>query len=202
MANPAATETPANQTAPPPKKGRKLLLLIVFGLLITIGAGGGYYYLQQSKAAAQSKPERDRRTRANDEEAKDGDEQANDEEQPPKNKPDPRTSALALPDDSAVKQVIELQPFIVNLADKDEARYLRLTVSLGLGEVFEEKPNPLFITRLRNALLAVLTSRTSDEVLTLEGKAKLRKDLLRAARNASPEPKIEAIYITEFIVQL
>jgi flagellar protein FliL len=200
MANSATTENPAKEAAAPAKRGRKLLF-IVFGVLLGIGAGGGYFYLQQSKAAAQSKPEKDRRGRDNDEQKNDA-EQTNDEEPTAKSKTDPRTADLALPDDSAVKQVIEMQPFIVNLADKSEARYLRLAVSLGLSEVFEEKPDPLFITRVRNALLAVLSSRTSDEVLSLEGKTKLRKDLLRAARAASTEHKVEAIYITEFIVQL
>jgi len=200
MANSAATENPAKEAVAPTKKGRKMLL-IVFGVLLGIGAGGGYFYFQQSRAAAQSKPEKDRRTRADDEQKNDA-EQANDEERAAKSKTDPRAADLALPDDSAVKQVIEMQPFIVNLADKSEARYLRLTISLGLSEVFEEKPPPLFITRVRNALLAVLSSRTSDEVLSNEGKAKLRKDLLRAARTASTEYKVEAIYITEFIVQL
>jgi flagellar FliL protein len=66
----------------------------------------------------------------------------------------------------------------------------------------EEKPGTLFTTRIRNAMLALLTTKTSEDVLTVEGKAKLRKELLRAARAASEEPKVEAIYITEFIVQL
>src|SRR5205823_4063522 len=47
-------------------------------------------------------------------------------------------------DDSKVKQVIELQPFIINLADKGESRYLRLTINLGVGgEKGEEKADPL-----------------------------------------------------------
>ena len=41
-------------------------------------------------------------------------------------------------EEGEVKEVIELQPFIVNLADKNEARYLRMTISLGIGESAEE----------------------------------------------------------------
>jgi flagellar FliL protein len=131
------------------------------------------------------------------------------EEEPPVKK---RKSAVdeaiySLPNDKAVKQVIELQPYVVNLADADGGRYLRVTINVGIGGEegkgeAEEKPNPLFTARVRNAMLTVLTTKSSDEVLTVEGKAKLRKELLRAAQKASTEPKVVAIYITEFIVQI
>ena len=98
--------------------------------------------------------------------------------------------------------MLELQPFIINLADQGEAHYLRMTVSIGIGETKEEKPDPLLTTRVRNAMLAVLTTKTSEEVLTEQGKAVLRKELLKAARAAVEEPSIEAIYITDFIVQM
>jgi len=105
-------------------------------------------------------------------------------------------------EDSEVKEVIELQPFIVNLADKNETRYLRMTISLGVGETSEGKADPLFTTRVRNAILGVITTRTSDQILTSEGKARLRKDMLEAARTAVEKPDVHAIYITDFIVQM
>ena len=180
-----------------PKKGKKrLFLIIALVLLLVAGGGGGYFYFINASSA--KKAEKSRRTRA----AK----QEETVEQPEgKNRSKAQNVVdLNLPDDSEVSHVIELQPFIVNLADKGEARYLRMTVSIGLGgEVSEkEKPNPLFTTRVRNAMLAVLTTKTSDEILTPEGKAALRKELLRAARAAVEEPEIKAIYITDFIVQL
>ena len=109
---------------------------------------------------------------------------------------------ISVPDDGDVKQVVELQPFIVNLADDSEPRYLRMTVSVGLAESGEAKPDPLFTTKVRTAMLAVLTSKRSEEILTVEGKATLRKELLGAARAAVSEPEVHAIYITDFIVQL
>ena len=51
-------------------------------------------------------------------------------------------------------------------------------------------------------MLAVLTTKKSEDVLSVEGKTKLRKELLEAAQAASEEPHVEAIYITDFIVQL
>jgi flagellar protein FliL len=100
-----------------------------------------------------------------------------------------------------VKHVIELAPFIVNLADKNESRYLRMTISLGVDEA-EEKVDPLYTTKIRNAILATVTNKTSEEILTTEGKAKLREEVLAAAKGAAKKPEVLAIYITDFIVQM
>lgn len=202
--------TPAEASTAAPKKSRKLLLIVIAALLVLGGGGGGYFFLSKGAGAAtKEKPEKTKKAKAD----KEKEEEAADEEEAPKKGHDEEEAAdtkskksdeISLPDDSQVKHVIELQPFIVNLADKGEARYLRLTVNVGVGEAEGggEKADPLFTTRVRNAMLAVLSSKTSDEILTTEGKNKLRKDLLRAARKASEEPEIHAIYITDFIVQL
>lgn len=190
------SDAPQTTDAAPKKSKKKLFLIIALMLLLVAGGGGGYFYFTNASSA--KKPEKSRRTRAV-EDAETADRTEERSRAAAKNVVD-----LNLPDDSEVNHVIELQPFIVNLADKGEARYLRMTVSIGLGgeTADKEKPDPLFTTRVRNAMLAVLTTKTSDEILTAEGKAALRKELLRAARAAVEEPEIKAIYITDFIVQL
>lgn len=199
---PPVDEVPA---APPKKKRRKMLLpLIIIATLLVVSGGAGIFYLQRTGAAGKNRAaERKAQTaaRTTDEEKHDGE---NSSETAADHKTRSKSDAPEPTDDSAVRQVVELQPFIVNLADKDAARYLRLTVSLGISESAEGegKPNTLFTTRVRNAMLGVLTSKTSEEVLSAEGKAALSKELVRAARAASSEPLVEAIYITDFIIQL
>lgn len=204
---------PAAEAAPAGKKSKKLPLIIGLVLLLAIGGVvGKIFFFKSADAAtkdkeASSKSKKSKASKESDDEEGDaakkkkgGDEE--DEESDASAKPS--KSDVSLPDDSKVKQVVELQPFIVNLADKGEAKYLRLTVNVGIGgeEGKAEKPDPLFTTRIRNAMLAVLTSKTADDVLTNEGKNALRKELLRAARKVSEEPEVHAIYITDFIVQL
>jgi flagellar basal body-associated protein FliL len=58
------------------------------------------------------------------------------------------------------------------------------------------------MTRVKHAMLSVLTTKKSTDVLTVEGKQKLREELLDAAESASEKPKVKAVYITDFIVQL
>lgn len=196
-------QTNAAPSESAPKKKSKLMLIVII-LVVLAGAGGGAFFFLRggttAAAAAKSKTAKSKKVSSDEEEST---EETSTDKTKGANKKGEKADALSLPDDSDVKQVTELQPFIVNLADKDGARYLRLTISLGLGESKEaEKPDPLFTTRVRNAMLAVLTTKTSEEVLSSEGKVALRKELLSAAQTVSETPKVEAIYITDFIIQL
>ena len=111
--------------------------------------------------------------------------------------------SLALPADKEVKHIIELQPFILNLADDNGSCFLRISLSIGIAAEAQAdaKPDPLFIARLRNALLAVMMSKSSQEILNDQGKTTLRKQLLAASRAVIKDQEVAAIYITEFIVQ-
>lgn len=186
------------------KKGKSKLLIIILAVVLLGGAGGGFYYWRASSAAAEEGSAEEKSEKSK---GKKDSKKAEEEEEPEKEsaKSSGKSSIKnAIPDDEDVKHIIELPPFIVNLADSEQARYLRMSVSLGVGGEGEEseKPDPLFMTRVRNAMLAVLSNKSSEEVLTVEGKNKLRKELLQAAKAASEEPEIKAIYITDFIVQL
>ncbi len=212
------SDSPAPATAESSAKKKKpLLLIIVAVVVLALGGGGAYFFLKRGSAAAETetaekekKPEKGKKkAKHNDDEEEDEEEVAADEHAAPEAGKDGKPAKskfsikkLDLPDDKDVKKIIELQPFVVNLADREDSRYLRMSVSIGVGEGGEEKPDPILLTRVRNAMLAVLTTKTADEILTPEGKATLRKELMKAARAAIEEPHIEAIYITDFIVQM
>lgn len=190
-----------------PKKNSKLFLII--GIVAVLAMGGGGFYFGSTFSSSGS-DEKEGSEKA--EKEKPGKEISleDDEEKPKEEEEDDggakKSLKVSLPDDEDVKHVIELPPFVVNLNDQDQARYLRLTVNLGIGGENggeeEEEPDKLFLTRVKNAMLSVLSVKTSEDVLTIEGKTKLRKQLLKAAQAASEEPHVEAIYITDFLVQL
>lgn len=204
-----STETTAPAAVP---KSRKKLFIIILLILLVAGGGGGFYVYRvrassHTKVDKSKKNLKDKKSSDEEDEAEEDshskEENSDNKEEKPDKKGSKKLTEMSLPEDGEVKHVVELQPFIINLADKDDARYLRMTISLGIGEGGGEgKADPLFTTRVRNALLSVLTTKTSDEVLTIEGKATLRKQLLLAAQEAVAEPSVHAIYITDFIVQL
>lgn len=191
------------------KKGKKKLFLIAAALLLVAALGGGGFFVYRARASssedeAGSKKGAGKRAKGKDKDKDEGDDEKGDHEAEGEKKGGEKDEAEeAEADESEVKEVVELQPFIINLADEEEPRYLRMTISLGLAEgEGEEKPDPLYTTKVRNALLNVMTAKRSQDVLTVEGKERLRKQLLSAARKAVDEPHVAAIYITDFIVQL
>lgn len=187
----------------------------MLAVVLVIGGGGGGFYFWSSSTASAAEDKSDSKKSKSKSSDLELDDFENESEEEPEEDEDSETKTKkfsknsvrdalrnSLPDDDDVKHIIELDPFIINLADETETRYLRMTVNLGVGETEKEEPDKLFLTRVKNAMLSVLSVKTSEDVLSVKGKNKLRKELLKAAQMASDEPKVEAIYITDFIVQL
>jgi flagellar protein FliL len=107
---------------------------------------------------------------------------------------------------SAARYTVHLEGFTVNLADAEETHFLRVTIELGLdhspqGNDREKPGTGLPIARMRDAILSVLTACKADALLTAEGKAQLKKNLLEALNRSVPEAGVREVYFTEFLVQ-
>jgi flagellar basal body-associated protein FliL len=102
--------------------------------------------------------------------------------------------------------IVHLDGFTVNLADPEENHFLRVTIDLALERVptpvDRTKPNSgLPVAQMRDSILSVLTVCKADELLTSEGKLRLKKNLLAALNRDNPELGVQEIYFTEFLVQ-
>ena len=107
--------------------------------------------------------------------------------------------------ESEVRAVLHLDPFLVNLADPDGDRFLRVGIELGLdrdlGEDNRAGQSKLPIARTRDTILIVLTTCNADALLPAAGKAKLKEELIKALREHAPELGVQEVYFTEFLVQ-
>jgi flagellar basal body-associated protein FliL len=113
-----------------------------------------------------------------------------------------RPSSTPPPDtqgEAAVKSVLHLDPFVLNLVDPDERSYLRVGIDLGLDK--ERKDDNPPVALVRDAILGVLTRCRPSDVLTEEGKARLKQELLTVLQQRAPQLGVEDIYFTEFLVQ-
>ena len=107
---------------------------------------------------------------------------------------------------SAPKYIVHLEGFTVNLADLEETHFLRATIDLGVDRIPEgaDKDKPaqsLPVARIRDAMLSVLTVCKANDLLTPEGKAQLKKNLIESLNREVPELGVREIYFTEFLVQ-
>jgi flagellar protein FliL len=107
------------------------------------------------------------------------------------------------PERVSVKAILALDPFLVNLADPHETRFVKTTFQLGLEKEWKgEAKNSAATAAMRDSIISLLSSKTSDQILTAQGKDQLR-DEIRARMNAlSPDLKVIEVYIVDIVVQL
>lgn len=104
-----------------------------------------------------------------------------------------------------VKAVLHLEPFVVNLADPESDRFLRVGIDLGLDRELAEHDragqNALPIARIRDTILMILTTCSADTLTAPAGKVKLKDELTQALREQVPMLRVQEVYFTEFLVQ-
>lgn len=102
----------------------------------------------------------------------------------------------------AVKAVLTLKPFLVNLADPGGTSFLRTTVALGLSAPAAQNGDATPpVAEARDAIIAVLTASTSAELLAPRGKAALKGRLLQAVHEKAPQLPVASIYLIDFLIQ-
>lgn len=101
----------------------------------------------------------------------------------------------------AASNIHPLEPFIVNIYDGQEIRYLKLKVEFelanpGVKAELEAKQAPL-----RDAVLVLLTTKTLRDIQDLQGKNQLREEILSAVGRILAPGKVTRVYFTDFVVQ-
>ena len=141
----------ADAEAPPPAKGKKkLIIIIAVAALVLVGGGGAAVMMMKKKAAAEAEAE-----------AEDG----GDGKAPAK--------AVAKLDPKAVPVFVPLEPFTVNLADRDAERYAQVGITLEVEDAKVGDQIKAYMPAIRNNILLALADRTAADLMGRDGKAKL-----------------------------
>ena len=101
--------------------------------------------------------------------------------------------------------VVNLEPFIVNLADIDTPRYLRVQIDLIVDDkttVDELIENATVTSKTRDVILQTLARKKSSDLKDEEGKEQLRAEILERLAPFYHTPKVVDVLFTEFIIQL
>jgi flagellar FliL protein len=159
------------------KKGRKGLVLALVGAVAVLGAGGvGAFYWMSPGAGKEAAPA------AAESHGGHGGAKA----------------------EGGRHGVLSLEPFIVNLADPEGDRYIKCTMRLVLDHPDSAeavKSDDLAITRVRDRVLTLLSSKAFAQVATPEGKESLRKEIQTQVTAVLQSASVSEVYYTEFIVQ-
>ncbi|MBI9085900.1 MAG: flagellar basal body-associated FliL family protein [Desulfobacterales bacterium] len=102
---------------------------------------------------------------------------------------------------TTIGPIFSLESFVVNLNEDSGKRYLRVTMDLELstealsGEITKRLP------QVRNSMLMILPSKKYEEISTIEGKNKLRDEIVVALNEFLQSGTVSNLYFSEFVVQ-
>lgn len=159
----AAAAAPADAEAP--KKGKKKLIIIIAAVLLLVLVGGGGAFFMMKKKADEAAAE----------EGEDGHAKpAKVEKKKEKKKEDHAAPPVFVP----------LDPFTVNLADRDADRYAQIGITLEVEDAKTGDQIKAFLPAIRNNILMVLAHKTSAQLLERKGKEKLAREVRRESLRA------------------
>lgn len=151
--------------------GKKKLIIIIVAVLVLVGGGVGAFLALGKKKA----PEGEEGGEDTGEGAKEGEEV----ELPP--------------------AVLPLETFIVNLRVKGS--FLKTTIQLEFSEPELPKTVEHETPKIRDAIIRVLTAKDAADILTVEGKEKLREEIKQSVNEALKSDDVTNVFLTEFIIQ-
>ena len=166
------------QDTPPPPQDKKKLFIIIGAVVALLGVGGGAAIFLSG-----------------------GDDNSSKSEAKVEEKSEGAQGEAAGGEVAAASGVYPLEPFIVNIYDGQEMRYLKLKVEFELANAQAKSELDAKVAPLRDAILILLTTKTMQEIQDLQGKNQLREQILGAVGKIVSAGKVTKVYFTDFVVQ-
>jgi flagellar FliL protein len=157
----SAAAAPAGD-APAKKGSKKLIIIVAVVLLLVLGGGGAAFFMMKKKADAEA------------EDGEGGD--AGGHAKAAVHAPAPKAKAH---DPGHPPTYIALDPFIVNLADRESEKYAQIGMTLEIDDPKFAEQMKGYMPAIRNAILLILAHKTSAELLQRDGKDKLAEEVMR-----------------------
>jgi flagellar protein FliL len=150
----------AAEAAPAPKGKKKLIIIIAAAVaVLALGGGGAALMLSKKKAAAEAELD-----------AEEGHA--------------PAVKAAAKVDPKALPVFVPLDPFTVNLADRDAERYAQIGITLEIDDAKTGDQIKNYMPAIRNNILMAIADRTAGDLMGREGKARLADKVKREVARA------------------
>jgi len=101
---------------------------------------------------------------------------------------------------AGASNIYPLEPFIVNIYDGQELRYLKVKVEIEMAGTVKGELDAR-LAAIRDAVLVLLSAKTLQDIQDVQGKNQLKEEILVAINKIIPPGKISKIYFTDFVVQ-
>jgi len=97
--------------------------------------------------------------------------------------------------------IFPLEPFIVNIYDGQELRYLKVKIELEMVDPAIKTEIERRMAPIRDSVLILLSAKTLQDIQDVQGKNMLKDEIQAAINKNIPPGKISKVYFTDFIVQ-
>jgi flagellar FliL protein len=177
----------------PAKKSPIVKILVIVVLLLALGGGGYFAYNKFFKGKASqeaAQPEEGKKEKGKKEgeaKSKEGGEHAE--------------GKKAEKEIEAIGSMVTIEPFIVNLAGEGGKRILKVTVTLELSSPEVQVEFQENHQKIMDSVLLLLSSKTFDDVYSIQGKFKLKDEITTRANRFLVLGHVKDAYFTEFIIQ-
>lgn len=166
-----------------PKRSKIVIILVAILLLAALGGGGYYAYntffkKQEAQEPAAGAPEGKK--------TEPGEQALKKEEAPPK-------PGLGI--------MVPMEPLIVNLAQTDGKRFLKISITLELSSPEVNAEINENIQKIKDSILILLSSKTFEDVYSVQGKFKLKDEITTRVNRFLVLGHVKDAYFTEFVIQ-
>ncbi len=100
-----------------------------------------------------------------------------------------------------VGPMVNIDSFIVNIADDQESRYLKAAITIEVNSEEAAMELNQRMPQLKDAILLLIGNKTFNELNDLQGKIQLRAELINKINSILLKGKVKRIYFTDFVVQ-
>lgn len=185
----------AAATDAPPAKPKKSKLMLIVGAVVVLallGAGAAFFLLKKNTA-----------------EEEEGEEPA-------------PVAAQHSSKSKAPPTFLPMDNMVVNLADPGGNRFVQLGITLQLQDAKTGEDMKVYMPSIRSGVLMLISQRTSEQILQIEGKEQLAADIIteisnvmgyevdepeatgterKTKRRRAPPNPVQAVLFSSFIVQ-
>ncbi len=91
--------------------------------------------------------------------------------------------------------------FIINLADADADRYLKITMNFELSDALAATELDQMKPKVRDMVLGILTVKGFKDLNNFEGKQRLKEEIAMRLNSHLTKGKVVQVYFTDFVVQ-
>ncbi len=104
-------------------------------------------------------------------------------------------------DNQELGPIFSMDTFIVNLVGGRGKNYLKAKIDLELDSEKTTSEMNKRLPQIRDAILTLLSSKSNEDINTLEGKYQLRAEIISSLNQYLKTGKIKNVYFTDFIIQ-